>query len=72
MMKIGRMSAPGTSSNKDTIPTQRNITKQAIIPTTSRKSPTTGRSKIATIYSLTSNTMQITRKSNSYSVRIKY
>ena len=72
MMKIGRMSAPGTSSNNDTIPTQRNITRQAIIPTMSRRSPTIGRSRIVTIYSLMSSTIQTMRKSNSSSVKMKY
>jgi len=71
-MKMGRMSAPGTSSNRDTTPTQRNMTKQATIPTMSRKSPTTGRSKSVTIYSLMSNTMQTTRENNSFWVRTKY
>ena len=72
MMKIGRMSAPGTSSNKDTIPIQRNITRQAIIPTTSNMSPTTGKSKTAATYSLMSNTIQSMRENNSTSSKTKY
>jgi hypothetical protein len=72
MMKIGRMSAPGTSSNKDTIPIQRNITRQAIIPTTSNMSPTTGKSKTAATYSLMSNTIQSTSENNSTSLKTKY
>jgi len=71
-MKIGRMSAPGTSSNKDMIPTQRNMKRQAIIPTTSRISPTRGISKIATIYSLMSNIIQTIREIDSSSVKITY
>ena len=42
MMKIGRTSAPGTNSTKDTNPIQRNMAKQTKIPTTSNTSPTTG------------------------------
>jgi len=72
MMKIGRMSAPGTSSNKDTIPIQRNITRQAIIPTTSNMSPTTGMSKTAATYSLMSNTIQSMSENNSTSLKTKY
>jgi hypothetical protein len=72
MMKIGRMSAPGTSSNKDTSPIQRNITKQAIIPTTSNTSPTTGKSKTAATYSLMSNTKQSMSENNSTSLKTKY
>ena len=72
MMKIGKMSAPGTSSKKDTIPTQRNITRQAIIPTTSSISPTTGMSKMATTYSLMSNNIQTMSEINSFSVKMKY
>jgi hypothetical protein len=72
MMKIGRMSAPGTSSNKDTSPIQRNITKQAIIPTTSSTSPTTGKSKTAATYSLMSNTKQSMSENNSTSLKTKY
>ena len=72
MMKIGRMSAPGTSSNKDTTPTQRNMTRQAKIPTRSSKSPTTGMSKIATKYSLMSNVIQTMSEINSFSVKTKY
>ena len=72
MMKIGRMSAPGTSSNKDIIPIQRNITRQAIIPTTSSTSPTTGKSKTAATYSLMSNTIQSTSENNSTSLKTKY
>jgi len=72
MMKIGRMSAPGTSSNKDISPIHRNMARQAMSPTMSRMSPTTGRSRTATIYSLTSSIMQITRKSNSSPVKTKY
>jgi len=72
MMKIGRMSAPGTSSNKDTIPIQRNITRQAIIPTTSNTSPTTGKSKTAATYSLMSNTKQSMSENNSTSLKTKY
>ena len=72
MMKIGRMSAPGTSSNKDTIPIQRNITRQAIIPTTSSMSPTTGMIKTAATYSLMSNTIQSMSENNSTSLKTKY
>ncbi len=72
MMKVGRMSKPGTSSNNDTIPIKRNIAKQATIPIMSRKSPTMGRSRIANMYSLMSSIMQTTRVSNSYSVKTKY
>ena len=72
MMKIGRMSAPGTSSNKDTIPIQRNITRQAIIPTTSNMSPTTGMSRTAATYSLISNTIQSMSENNSISLKTKY
>ncbi len=72
MMKMGRMSTPGTSSNNDMIPIKRNIAKQAIIPVMSKKSPTMGRSRIANMYSLMSNIIQIARVSNSYSVKTKY
>jgi hypothetical protein len=72
MMKIGRMSAPGTSSNKDTIPIQRNITRQAIIPTTSSMSPTTGKSKTAATYSLMSSSIQSMSENNSTSLKTKY
>jgi hypothetical protein len=72
MMKIGRISAPGTSSNKDTIPIQRNITRQAIIPTTSSTSPTTGKSKTAATYSLMSSTIQSISENNSTSLKTKY
>jgi len=72
MMKMGRMSAPGTSSNKDTIPIQRNNTRQAIIPTTSNMSPTTGMSKTAATYSLMSNTIQSMSENNSTSLKTKY
>jgi len=72
MMKIGKISAPGTSSNKDTIPIQRNITKQAIIPTKSSTSPTTGKSKTAATYSLMSSTIQSVSENNSTSLKTKY
>jgi len=72
MMKIGRMSAPGTSSNRDTSPIQRNIARQAIIPTTSSMSPTTGKSKTAATYSLMSSTIQSMSENNSTSVKTKY
>ncbi len=72
MMKMGKMSAHGTSSKREMIPTQRNMTRLAIIPTMSRKSPTLGKSRIATMYSLTSRTAQIIRKSNSSSAKMKY
>ena len=71
-MKIGKMSAPGTNSNKDTIPTQRNMTRQARIPTISSKSPTAGNSKIATKYLLMSNVMHTMSEINSFSVITKY
>jgi len=72
MIKMGRMSAPGTNSNKDMIPTQRNIARQAIIPTMSRISPTMVTSRTTTTYSLTSNNTHIMRKINSSSVKTKY
>ena len=72
MIKMGRMSAPGTNSNKDMIPTQRNIAIQAIIPTMSRISPIIVTSKTATTYSLTSNNTHIMREINSSSVKTKY
>ena len=72
IIKIGRISAPGTSSNKDRIPTQRNIKRQAAIPTISRRSPIIGKSKIAATYSLTSSITQIVRKINSFSEKTKY
>ena len=72
MMKIGRMSAPGTSSNKDINPIQRKITRQAIIPATSSISPTTGMIRTAAIYSLMSKTTQSMRENNSTSLNTKY
>lgn len=72
MMNIGRMSAPGTSSNRDTSPIQRKITRQAIIPATSNISPTTGMIKTAVIYSLMSNTTQSMSENNSTSLKTKY
>ncbi len=72
MMKIGKISAPGISSINETTPVQRNITKHAKIPAISRKSPTVGRSRIAKMYSLTSNAMQTIRKSSSSSANKKY
>ena len=72
MRKIGRISAPGTSSNKDTIPIQRNIKRQATIPATSSKSPIPGTAKTATIYSLTSRTRQRMSESNSTLLKTKY
>jgi len=71
-MKIGRMSAPGTNSSKDMIPTNLNMSKQAMVPKMSNKSPTTGRSKIVATYSLMSNNMQTISESNSPSVNKKY
>ena len=71
-MKVGRMSTVGTSSSNDTIPIKRNMAKQATMPMMSRKSPTRGRSRIANIYSMMSSVIQITRVSNSYSVKTKY
>jgi len=56
-MKIGKMSAPGISSIIEIKPTQPNIKTLAKIPAKSRKSPNNGSNRIATIYSLTSNSM---------------
>ena len=72
MIKIGNMSAPGTSSNKDRNPIQRNITRQAIIPTTSSISPTTGMVRTTATYSLMSKTTQSMRENNSTSLNTKY
>ena len=72
MMKMGRISTPGISSNKDMIPIKRNMTKQATIPIMSSRSPTKGRSRTANTYSMTSSITQIARVSNSYSVNTKY
>jgi len=68
---MGKMSAPGMSSSKDTNPTQRNMARQAMIPIMSRRSPTLGNRRTVTMYSLMSKTMQIMRKSNSSSVKTK-
>lgn len=71
-MKIGKISAPGTSSSIATNPIHLNIKKLANIPAKSRISPNTGNSKRATIYSLISNIMQTLRNNNSISVKTKY
>ena len=72
MMKIGSTSAPGTNSSKDIIPTNLNMSKQAMVPKMSSRSPTTGMIKIVTTYSLMSNNMQTMSESNSSSVNKKY
>jgi hypothetical protein len=72
MMKMGRISTPGTSSNRDTIPIRRNMAKQAIIPIMSRKSPYNGSKRTPNMYSLMSNIIQTIRVSSSYSVKTKY
>ncbi len=66
-MKIGKISAPGISSIIEIKPTQPNIKTLAKIPAKSRKSPNNGSNRIATIYSLTSNSMQMLRNNNSIS-----
>ncbi len=66
-MKIGKISAPGISSIIEIKPIQPNIKTLAKIPAKSRKSPNNGSNRIATIYSLTSNSMQMLRNNNSIS-----
>ena len=72
IMKIGRTSAPGTSSNKLTTPIQRNIRRQATIPTISNISPITGIIKTAAMYSLISNSRHSMRENNSTPLKMKY
>ena len=72
IIKIGKMSAPGTSSINVTNPTHPNIRTLANIPAISRMSPNKGNNRIASIYSLTSRIMQTLRNNNSISVKIKY
>ncbi len=71
-IKIGKISAPGISSIIEIKPTHRNIKMLAKIPARSRKSPNNGSNRIATIYSLTSNSMQMLRNNNSMSVKTIY
>jgi hypothetical protein len=71
-MKTGKISAPGINSINETTLTQRSITKHAMIPAISRKSPTVGKSRIVKMYSLMSNAMQAMRKSSSSSANKKY
>jgi len=72
IMKIGRTSAPGTSSNKLITPIQRKIKRQATIPTISSISPITGIIKLAAMYSLISNSRHSMRENNSTPLKIKY
>ena len=72
MMKIGKMSAPGTSSKKVMTPIHRNIKRQATIPTISNISPIKGMIKTAAIYSLMSSTIQNMSENNSTSLKTKY
>ena len=72
IMKIGRTSAPGTSSNKLIIPIQRKIKRQATIPTISSISPITGIIKLAAMYSLMSNSRHNMRENNSTPLKMKY
>jgi len=72
MIKIGRTSAPGTNSTKDTNPIQRNMAKQTKIPTTSNKSPTTGIVNTTATYSITSSITQKISDKSSISVKTKY
>lgn len=71
-MKVGRISTPGTNSNKEISPIHRNIIKEATIPTKSKISPVTGIINSATIYSLMSNTKQTIKERSSFSVKTKY
>ena len=72
MIKIGRTSAPGTNSTKDTNPIQRNMAKQTKIPATSNTSPTTGIVNTTATYSITSSITQKISDKSSISVKTKY
>ncbi len=72
IIKIGKISNPGTSSSKDMNPIKRNMAKQVTNPTTSRKSPINGSNKTAAMYSLTSRITQIINERSSVSVKTTY
>ena len=71
-IKIGKISAPGTSSIIEIKPTQPNIKKLAKIPAKSRKSPNNGSNRIAAMYSLTSKSTQMLRNNSSISEKTMY
>ena len=72
IMKIGRMSAPGSNSAKDTKSIQRNMNIQPKIPIMSNTSPVRGNVSTPAAYSVTSNITQKIRERSSISVKTKY
>ena len=72
MIKIGKISAPGNNSVKDTNPIQLNMKTQTNIPTISNTSPISGNVNTAAPYSIKSRNTQITSEKSSISVKTKY
>ena len=71
-INIGRISAPGNNSVKDTNPIQLNMKMQAKIPIISNTSPISGIVNTAAPYSIISRNTHITSEKSSISVKTKY